>query len=82
VAIQTLLPPRLQGSGQALISMTTAGVAAFIANVVGGLVYGTAGPGALFGICAIFGLAGAVAGWLAFPRRGARRFVEPAPATA
>ncbi len=82
MAIQTLLPPRLQGSGQALISMTTAGLAAFTANVVGGLVYASQGPEVLFGISAVFAVAGAIAGWLAFPRRGARRYVEPAPTVA
>ena len=82
MAIQTLLPPRLQGSGQALISLTTAGLAAFVANVVGGLLYANQGPEALFGISAAFGVAGAIAGWLAFPRRGAKRYVEPSPAAA
>ena len=79
MAMQTLLPPRLQGSGQALISMTTVGLAAFTANVVGGLLYASSGPEVLFGISALFGLAGALVGWLVFPRRGARRYVEPAP---
>ncbi len=82
MAMQTLLPPRLQGSGQALISMTTVGLAAFTANVVGGLLYARSGPEVLFGISALFGLAGALVGWLVFPRRGARRYVEPAPASA
>jgi PPP family 3-phenylpropionic acid transporter len=79
MAIQTLLPSRLQGSGQALISVTAAGLAAFVANVVGGLVYASSGAPVLFGISAAFGVAGALAGWLAFPRRGAKRYVEPAP---
>ena len=70
MAIQTLLPSRLQGSGQALISMTTAGLAAFTANVVGGLVYANQGPEALFGISALFGVAGAIAGWLDVPAPG------------
>ena len=82
MAIQLLLPSRLQGSGQALISMTTAGLAAFTANVVGGLVYASQGPEALFGISAMFGVAGAIAGWLTFPRRGTKRYAEPAPAPA
>jgi MFS family permease len=82
MAIQTLLPSRLQGSGQALISMTTAGLAAFTANVVGGLLYASQGPEVLFGISAMFGIAGAVAGWLTFPRRGAKRYAEPARAPA
>jgi PPP family 3-phenylpropionic acid transporter len=79
MAMQTLLPPRLQGSGQALISMTTVGLAAFTANVVGGLLYASSGPEVLFGISALFGVAGALVGWLVFPHRGARRYIEPAP---
>ena len=47
--------------------------------IVGGLVYASQGPEALFGISAMFGVAGAIAGWLTFPRRGTRRYAEPAP---
>ena len=79
MTIQLLLPPRLQGSGQALIAMTTAGLAAFVANVIGGLIYAEAGHAALFGIGAAFAVAGAVLGWLWMPRRGAKRFAEPPP---
>ncbi len=43
--------------------------------------YANQGPEVLFGISALFGVAGAIAGWLTFPRRGARRYVEP-PAVA
>ena len=73
MAIQLLLPPRFQGSGQALISMTTAGVAAFVANALGGYVYGVAGAGTLFAACAVLTMVGAAAGWRAFPARGTRR---------
>jgi len=73
MTIQLLLPSRLQGSGQALISMTTAGIASFLANVVGGLLYGTGGPPVLFGISALLAALGAWVGWSALPRRGARR---------
>ena len=78
-SMQLLLPPRLQGSGQALASMTTAGIAAFIANVLGGIVYGGPAHELLFGIGAGFSIVGAVLGWLWMPRRGTKRFTEPAP---
>jgi predicted MFS family arabinose efflux permease len=77
VTIQLLLPSRLQGSGQALISMTTFGVAAFVANVVGGLLYAGGGPVVLFGISSLLAILGAGLGWTALPRRGARRVAEP-----
>ncbi len=74
MTIQQVMPPRLQGSGQALISITTAGVAAFLANVVGGLLYAEGGPEVLFGISALLAVAGAVVGWRYLPARGARRW--------
>ena len=88
MAIQTLLPSRLQGSGQALISMTTAGLAAFTANVVGGLLYASQGPEVLFGISAMFGIAGARRRLADVPASRARsatwsrRRPPPEPATA
>ena len=79
MTIQLLLPPRLQGSGQALVSITTAGIASFLANVAGGLLYGGGGPPALFGISAVIALLGAGVGWAVLPRRGAHRVSEPTP---
>jgi PPP family 3-phenylpropionic acid transporter len=73
MTVQRLLPPRLQGSGQALVSMTTAGIAACLANVVGGLLYAGGGPAVLFGISAVLAVAGAVVGWATLPARGTRR---------
>lgn len=69
MTIQRLLPPRLQGSGQALLSMTTVGVAGFLANVVGGLLYAGHGPAVLFGISALLALLGAAVAWTALPGR-------------
>jgi MFS transporter, PPP family, 3-phenylpropionic acid transporter len=71
MAMRTLLPPRFQGSGQALISMTSAGVAAFLANALGGFVYGLAGAEALFAACALLSALAALAAWWTFPSRGA-----------
>ncbi len=73
MTIQTLLPPRFQGSGQALISMTTAGIAAFVADALGGVVYAQWGSGTLFATCAVLSGLGAAAGWRVFPSWGSRR---------
>ncbi len=67
--VRALLPPTLQGSGQSLLSITTAGIAAFVGNVGGGLLWGGAGPIALFGIAAGCAAAGALVAWRSVPRR-------------
>jgi len=74
-SIRSLLPPQLQGSGQTLLSLVTSGAAALLANVGGGLLWGGAGPSALFGLAAAFAAAGAVVAWWSVPR-------HPAPAAA
>lgn len=69
LTIAVLLPAELQATGQALFQLTAFGLAAIIANVVGGVVYEAVGHGWLFGIGgALAGVAAAV-GWIAFPRR-------------
>jgi MFS transporter, PPP family, 3-phenylpropionic acid transporter len=70
MTIAVLLPAELQATGQALFQTTAFGIAAVIANVIGGLLYETAGHVALFGMGALLALAAAVVGWLAFPRAG------------
>jgi len=82
LTVQALLPPRLQGSGQALMSMTTAGVAAFLANLAGGVIYMNAGAEALFGVAALFPLAGAVIGWWVLPHRTPEGRAEREPVAA
>ncbi|RLT33537.1 MAG: MFS transporter [Chloroflexi bacterium] len=74
--MRTLLPPSLQGTGQGLFGVTASGAAAITANVIGGMVYGSLGPAALFGVVAAVGAVGAGVGWLALPRRGERAPVE------
>jgi predicted MFS family arabinose efflux permease len=57
------------------------GVAAVVANVIGGVLYESVGPAALFGTGAALAVAAAVVGWLAFPRAGPRgAVVRPSPA--
>ena len=76
MTIAVLLPPELQATGQALFQTTAFGVAAVIANVIGGLLYESLGHVALFGIGAAMAVAAAVVGWLAFPHGPPRRSRE------
>jgi MFS transporter, PPP family, 3-phenylpropionic acid transporter len=69
LTISTLLPAELQATGQALFQTTAFGIAAIIANVVGGLLYSTAGHAAVFGLGAVLAVAAAIGGWLVMPRR-------------
>lgn len=68
LTIATLLPDRLQGTGQSLYQTTAYGLAAIVANVGGGIVYGTAGYAAVFGLAMIVGLLAAAVGLVALPR--------------
>jgi PPP family 3-phenylpropionic acid transporter len=69
LTIATLLPADLQATGQALFQTTAFGIAAIIANVLGGLLYSTAGHGAVFGLAAVLAVVAAIGGWLVLPRR-------------
>ena len=66
--MRALLPASLQGSGQSLLSVTTGGVAAFIANAGGGLLWANAGAPVVFAIVAAAALTAALVGWLSFPQ--------------
>ena len=80
LTIARLLPPQLQATGQSLFQMTAFGLAAIVANVVGGLLYQYVGHAAVFGLGAVLAVVASVIGWLAFPHRGAaRRRREPRP---
>ncbi|MGK2851410.1 MAG: MFS transporter [Candidatus Limnocylindrales bacterium] len=72
MTIAVLLPPELQATGQALFQTTAFGVAAVIANVVGGVLYEGAGHVALFGLSAVLAVAAALVGWFAFPAAAGR----------
>jgi MFS transporter, PPP family, 3-phenylpropionic acid transporter len=76
LTMATLLPDDLQATGQALFQTASFGVAAILANVIGGVLYQAAGPVTLFTLGAVLALAAAVVGWLSFPRRVGR---GPAP---
>ncbi len=77
LTIATLLPDRLQGTGQSLYQTTAFGMAAIIANVGGGLVYGTQGYAAVFGLAAIAGVLAMIVGLLALPRGRVRLATAP-----
>lgn len=69
LTVAALMPDRLQATGQALYQTIAFGVAAIIANVSGGIVYGQLGHGTLFGVAAVLAVAAALVGWLVLPRR-------------
>jgi PPP family 3-phenylpropionic acid transporter len=80
MTIAVLLPAELQATGQALFQTTAFGIAAVIANVVGGLLYETAGHVALFGLGAVLAVTAAAVGWLAFPHATGRALAGRPPA--
>jgi MFS family permease len=71
LTIGRLLPSDLQATGQGLYQTTAFGLAAIVANVVGGVLYERGGAVALFGTVAVLAVIGAAVGWLAFPARSA-----------
>jgi len=73
MTIARLVPAELQGTGQALYQTVGFGLAAIVANAVGGVVFGAAGPMPLFLGCAVLAGSGAVIAW---------RSIPPLPSTA
>jgi PPP family 3-phenylpropionic acid transporter len=79
LTIAALLPPELQATGQSLFQTTGFGVAAIVANVVGGILYDSLGHVAVFGLAAVMAVSAAALGWFAFPTaRGPRSVSLPA----
>jgi predicted MFS family arabinose efflux permease len=74
-----LLPPRLQATGQGLYQVTGFGVAAIIANFVGGQVYAGLGSAALFAGAAVLAVAAAILALAVFPHADASRIREEDP---
>src|SRR5450759_2361198 len=68
LTIAQLLPGRLQSTGQTLFQAVAFGVAAVVANLVGGVLYSLAGPLGVFGGGAICTLAGGALGLVAVPK--------------
>jgi hypothetical protein len=52
VIVDELVPLRLRATGQTLSRAVGGGLAPVVGNVAGGLVYGAAGPGPMFGLTA------------------------------
>lgn len=71
LTIASLLPPELQATGQGLYQTVGYGVAAVVANAVGGAVYGTGGALPLFLGCAVLAAIGAVVAWRSIPASAA-----------
>ncbi len=67
LTIAALLPAELQATGQSLFQTTAFGIAAIVANVVGGILYDSLGHVAVFGLAAVMALVSAALGWFAFP---------------
>lgn len=67
LTIASLLPPELQGTGQGLYQTVGFGVAAVVANAIGGLVYGSGGAMPLFLGCAALAVLGAIVAWRSVP---------------
>ncbi len=70
LTMAALLPDRLQATGQGLYQMTAFGIAAVIANLLGGWIYVAAGHALLFGLATLAAAASIAVAWVALPRRG------------
>jgi MFS_1 like family len=68
LTIAQLLPAGLQATGQTLFQAAAFGVAAVVANLLGGVLYSVAGPLGVFGGGAICILAGGALGLVAVPK--------------
>jgi MFS family permease len=68
LTIGVLLPARLQGTGQALYQTTAFGLAAIVANIVGGVLYSQWGHAAVFATSLVLAILAALVGTLALPR--------------
>jgi len=68
LTIAQLLPAGLQATGPTLFQAAAFGVAAVVANLLGGVLYSVAGPLGVFGGGAICTLAGGALGLLAVPQ--------------
>jgi len=68
LTIARILPERLQSTGQTLLQATCYGLAAILANLLGGLLYAKAGALGVFGVGAVCAVIGGLIGLVALPR--------------
>ena len=67
LTIARILPERLQATGQTLLQATGFGLAAILANLLGGLLYAKAGALGVFGVGAVCAVIGGFIGLVALP---------------
>ena len=72
LTMAVLLPPRLQATGQGLYQLTGFGIAAVIANVGGGALYGASGSAIVFAVATVVAVAAGLLALFVFPRQGER----------
>lgn len=78
ITMSRILPERLQATGQTLLQAAGFGFAAILANLLGGLLYATAGPLGVFGGGASCAVLGGLIGLAALP--GDEPAASPIPA--
>ena len=78
LTLGSLLPTELQATGQALLQTVAFGIAAVVADLFGGFLYATGGPGPTFVVAAAFAACAALLALAVFPRRGAAMILETA----
>ena len=67
LTVATMLPARLQSTGQTLLQAAAFGIAAILANLAGGILYGAVGPVGVFGVGAVIAVIGGAVGFVALP---------------
>ncbi len=81
LTIATMLPGRLQSTGQTLFQASCFGFGAILANLIGGVLYGAVGPIGVFGVGAACAVIGGGIGLLALPASRGRMPEVVIPAT-
>ena len=76
LTMAVLLPPRLQATGQGLYQLTGFGLAAVVANIGGGFLYGMYGSEIVFVIATLLAVGAAALAFAVFPRTGEQVAVE------
>ncbi|MGD0247507.1 MAG: MFS transporter [Candidatus Limnocylindrales bacterium] len=82
LAMARLLPARLSATGQTLLQATGFGLAAIVANLAGGVLYGAAGALGVFGAGAVCAAIGGLIGLVALPAKAGSPFGPAVPAAA